>query len=98
MAVLCKVGRPYQVADIDMAEDPILPWYDDFCDACASITYRDMMVASRTLGISWRTIYRWKEGITFPARIELAQMLIRWVKAGKPLKSVTQVEAATGVI
>jgi len=86
------------MADIDMSNDPVMEWYDEFCDAMAQLTYPDMRAVARTLGITGRTIQNWKEGRTFPAKIQVALLVVSWVKNGKPRKLVTQTSAASGMI
>jgi len=92
------MGRPYYMADIDMANDPVMEWYDDFCDALDQLTYPDMRAVARTLGITRKTMQNWKEGRTFPAKMQVALMIVRWVNAGKPRKLVTQSQAAAGMM
>lgn len=98
MAVSSRVGRPYQVADIDLVHDPDLELYDRFFSACSDLRYSDTVVLARTLGIQVRTIRNWKAGATFPPRKGVATLVIVWVKNGKPRKIVTQAGAAMGVI
>lgn len=94
MAVSCKVGRPYHVADIDFNSDPDQELYDDFYKACADLHYFDTVVLSRALGVSVVTVRLWKAGKTFPMRRGMAFQIIDWVNKGKPQKTITQAEAA----
>jgi hypothetical protein len=98
MALSTRVGRPYQVADIDLVHDPDLELYDKFFSACSVLRYSDTVVLARTLGIQVRTIRNWKAGTTFPPRKGMAHLVIMWVASGKPRKIITQAGAAMGVI
>jgi len=97
MAASAKVGRPYHVADIDFSNDPDQDLYDEFYTACRGLRYFDTVVLGRALGVSLVTIRLWKAGKTFPQRRGTAMLVISWVKAGKPQRTVTQAEAATSM-
>ena len=94
MAVSSKVGRPYHVADIDFRHDPDQELYDEFYQACRTLTYCDMRLLGKAFGVHWITVWRWKAGQVFPMRKGIARQLIDWVVNGKPQKTVTQAEAA----
>jgi hypothetical protein len=98
MGLSGKVGRPYQVADIDLTHDPDLDLYDQFYSACAELTYPDQRALARALGFEERTIRNWRAGNTFPPRKGIATMVILWVSNGKPKKLVTQAGAAAGIM
>ncbi len=98
MAGSGKVGRPYQVADIDFADDPDLELYDRFYEACSGLRYSDTVVLARTFGFEERTIRNWKAGFTFPPKTMIATKVILWVKNGKPRKIITQAGASAGVL
>lgn len=97
MAVSCKVGRPYHVADIDFSQDPDQDLYDEFYKACSELHYMDTLVLSRALGVSIVTVRLWKAGKSFPMRRGMAFLVIEWVKKGKPQKTITQAEAANTI-
>ena len=92
------MGRPYQVADIDMIKDPDLELYDQFYAACLQLRYSDTVALSRTLGVGIRTVRNWKAGVTFPTRRGIATLVIFWVTNGKPRRVITQARAAAGVL
>jgi len=96
MAVSSKVGRPYRVPDIDLRYDPNQELYDRFYEACRTLSYSDMKLLGRFFGLNWITIWRWKAGKTFPTQT-IASQVILWVSTGKPLKTVTQAEAANSM-
>lgn len=88
MAVICsRAGRPCFVAEIDFGNDLQLAFRDRFRNACSGFRYRDIVAVSRACGVSARTVENWKYGITFPQK-DIAQQIIDWVKAGKPMKQV----------
>lgn len=93
-----KVGRPYQVAALDLAKDPAQELYDRFYQACAALRYSDTVVLSRALGLHERSIRRWQYGENFPKRDATAMLIIRWVDNGKPRKVITQAGATRGMI
>jgi hypothetical protein len=97
MAVSCKVGRPYHVADIPFGKDPTQELYDKFYAACRELCYFDTVVLSRALGVSLVTIRLWKAGKRFPGREATARLVIDWVDRGKPQRIVTQAEAAASM-
>jgi hypothetical protein len=97
MAVSCKVGRPYHVADIDFRHDPDQELYDRFYEACRDLSYFDTVLLGRALGVALNTIRLWKAGQTFPARRGIAQQVIDWVTRGKPEKVITQAERAKAI-
>lgn len=97
MAVSCKVGRPYHVADIPFGKDSSQELYDRFYTACRELHYFDTVVLSRTLGVSLVTIRLWKAGKKFPGREATARLVIDWIEAGKPTKTITQAEAAASI-
>lgn len=94
MAVSYKVGRPYQMADIDFTKDPDQELYDSFYAACDKLHYFDTVVLSRALGVHVVTVRRWKAHQTFPPGRGIAQQIIDWVNMGKPRKVVTRVQAS----
>jgi len=98
MALGSKVGRPYQVADIEMVHDPDLVLYDQFYDACSQLRYSDTVALARAFGIGVRTVRNWKAGATFPTRRGIASLVIIWVTNGKPRKLVTQAGAAASML
>jgi hypothetical protein len=98
MAVSCKVGRPYHIADIDFRHDPDQELYDRFYGACAQLHYFDTVLLSRALGVSLVTIRLWKAKQTFPARRGTAQQVITWVNNGKPERVIKQSGIATGMV
>ena len=98
MAISGKVGRPYHMADIDLAYDPDLELYDRFYAACEQLCYFDTVLLSRALGVCLVTIRLWKAKKTFPARRGMAQQVINWVNNGKPERTITQAENADGML
>ncbi|MCK4714689.1 MAG: hypothetical protein KAT35_03880 [Candidatus Aenigmarchaeota archaeon] len=98
MAVSGKVGRPYQVADINFVDDPDLELYERFYEACSDLCYSDTVVLARTFGFQERTIRNWKAGFTFPPKTMIATKVILWVKNGKPRRVITQASASAGVL
>lgn len=93
MAVSYRVGRPYQMADIDFTEDPDQKLYDEFYAACDQLHYFDTVVLARTLGIHVVTVRRWKAHKTFPPGRSTAQRIIDWVNMGKPRKLIPRSQA-----
>lgn len=88
MAVIySKAGRPCFVADIDFSNDRELALRDAFHEACSKFCYRDIMALSRAMRVTPNTVETWKYGIYFPRR-DVAQQVIDWVNAGKPMKQV----------
>ena len=86
MAVSCsRAGRPCFVADIDFSNDEELARRDAFHKACKDFRYRDIAALGRMYGVTARTVENWKYGLTFP-RKDIAQQIIGWVNAGKPMK------------
>jgi hypothetical protein len=90
MAVSCKVGRPYHVADICFSEDPDLDLYDQFYRVCRSLTYFETVILARALKVDIRTVRRWQSGQNFPVRRGRAVLIIGWVSRGKPQKIISQ--------
>lgn len=93
MAVSCKAGRPYHIADIPFGEDSSQELYDNFYAICRELHYFDTVLLSRALGVSLVTIRLWKAGKRFPGREATARLVIAWVNGGKPQKTITQAEA-----
>lgn len=86
MAVSCsRAGRPCFVADIDFSNDEELARRDAFHNACRGFCYRDIAALSRACKVSMTTVENWKYGLTFPQK-DIAQQVIDWVNAGKPMK------------
>ena len=98
MAVRCKAGRPYHVADISFSNDPDTELYEKFYAACRNLSYFEMAVLARALKVDARTVRRWRSGRYFPSRRGLAILVIRWVDRGKPQRTITQAELASGAI
>lgn len=98
MAISCKVGRPYHVADICFSKDPDQDLYDQFYRACRNLTYSETVVLARALKVDVRTVRRWQEGKSFPVRRGRAVLIIGWVDSGKPQKRITQAELAAGML
>ena len=80
-----KAGRPCFVAVIDFSNDRELALRDAFHKACGSFNYRDVMALSRALHVAPITVRTWKYGLRFP-RKDIAQEVIDWVRADKPMK------------
>ena len=87
-------GRPRYVADYITNRDLALPLYYEFYEACDMLSYRQMLALSRLLGVSLRTVYRWKAHEDFPRHLNMALTVIDWTKLGKPIKLETQAEIA----
>ena len=86
MAVACsRAGRPCFVADIDLSNDKEMVLRDAFHNACSDLRYRDIMALSRALKVAPITVETWKYSLRFPRR-DIAQQVIDWVEAGKPMK------------
>jgi len=86
MAVTCsRAGRPCFIADIDPSNDEQLALRDVFHNACKGFCYRDIAGLARMYGVTTRTVDNWKYGLTYP-RKDIAQQIINWVEAGKPMK------------
>jgi hypothetical protein len=58
---------------------------EEFYGVCATFRYPEIMAVSRALGISDRTIRRWKYQESFP-RWDIAIDVIEWVRMGKPVE------------
>lgn len=97
MAVNCKVGRPYHVADIPFGKDPDRELYDQFYKACRKLSYFETVLLARACHVDVRTVRRWQSGRYYPARRGTAILVISWVDRGKPQKVVTQEELAEGM-
>lgn len=97
MAVSCKVGRPFHIADICFSDDPDRGLYDQFYRACRSLTYFETVTLARALKVDVRTVRRWQSGKYFPARRGTAILIINWVNRGKPQKMITQAELAAAM-
>ena len=80
-----KAGRPCYVAVIDFRNDRELALRDAFHKVCSSFNYRDKMALSRALHVAPITVETWKYGLRFP-RKDIAQQVMDWVNAGKPMK------------
>lgn len=80
-----KAGRPCFVADIDFSNDRELALRDAFHKVCSKFCYRDIMAISRAMNVTPNTVETWKYGLYFPRR-DIAQQIIDWDKAGKPMK------------
>jgi len=80
-----RAGRPCFVADIDPSNNEQLAIRDAFHNACKGFAYRDTAGLARMYGVTIRTVENWKYGSTFP-RKDIAQQIIDWVNAGKPMK------------
>jgi len=87
-------GRPRYVADYTWKNALVQSYYDEFYNACHTLTYREMVALSRLLGFSLRTIYRWKNDEDFPRHIEAVLVVLEWTKRGKPIRQETQAEVA----
>lgn len=88
MAVIySKAGRPCFVADIDFSNDLQLAFRDAFHKSCSDFKYREIVAVSRACGVTTTTVENWKYGLSFPQK-DIAQQIIDWVKAGKPMKQV----------
>jgi len=86
MAVTCsRAGRPRFVAEIDFSNDLQLAFRDEFRDVCSDFQYRETVAVSRACGVDIRTVRNWKYGLTFPQK-DIAQQIIDWVRAGKPMR------------
>lgn len=97
MAISCKVGRPYHVADICFGKDPDRELYDQFYRACRGLSYFETVLLARACRVDVRTVRRWQSGRYFPARRGTAVLVIGWVDRGKPQKIITQAELAAGM-
>ena len=91
-----KRGRPRYVADLNLAQDLALPYYEEFYAACRDLSYRDIIALARRLGCTPRSLYRWKHLEKCP-RFDTMLKVIEWTAAGKPIKleSQAQVHKAT---
>ena len=98
MAISCKVGRPYHVADINFRHDPDQDLYDTFYAACDQLHYFDTVLLSRALGVNIVTIRLWKAHKTFPSRRGMAYHVIDWVNRGKPEKIIKQAEITRSML
>lgn len=98
MAVSCsRAGRPCYVADIDFSDDLQLAFRDTFRDACSGFRYRDVVAVSRACGVCTTTVENWKYGLTFPQK-DIAQQIIDWVKAGKPMTQRRPFPVTAGMV
>lgn len=97
MAVSCRVGRPYRIADICFAKDPDRDLYDQFYRVCRGLSYSDTVILARSLKVTVRTVRRWQSGKYFPARRGTAVLVLGWVDRGKPQKTITQAELAAAM-
>ena len=82
-----KAGRPCFVAVLDFRNDRHLAFRDQFHKACSDFKYRDIVAVSRACGVCRGTVENWKYGLSFPHK-DIAQQIIDWVAAGKPMKLV----------
>ena len=98
MAVSCKAGRPYRVADISFAKDPDRELYNQFHEVCRSLSYYDTVIVARACRVDVRTVRRWQTGESFPGRRGTAVLVIDWVNRGKPRKEITQAELAASMV
>ena len=98
MAVNCKVGRPYHIADIDFRHDPDQELYDRFFEACRGLCYFETVVLAKALRVNVRTVRRWKEGRNFPTTRGTAMLVISWVNSGKPMKIISQAANSTAML
>lgn len=97
MAVSCKAGRPYHVADIDFGKDPDQDLYDQFYRACRTLSYSETVFLARACRVDVRSVRRWQSGKYFARRPGMAILVIDWVNNGKPQKMITQAEDAAGM-
>lgn len=98
MAVSCKVGRPYHIADICFGKDPDRELYDQFYRACRDLSYFETVILARACKVAVRTVRRWQSGKYFPARRGTAVLIIAWVNSGKPQKMITQEELSRAMV
>jgi len=86
MAIGCsRAGRPCFVADIDQSQDKVLAFQDEFYGACSDLRYGECMALSRAFNVSYLSVLKWKYRIRCP-RKDMAEDIIEWVRAGKPMK------------
>ena len=78
-------GRPCAVAQIPFSNDRKLQLLQEFYAVCATFRYRETVALSRALGITPRTVQKWKYQESFP-RWDIAVDVIEWVNLGKPIK------------
>ena len=78
-------GRPYFVATMPFQNHRKTELLDEFYTILATFRYREVMAVSRALGVSPRTIERWKYRETFP-RWDTALTVIEWHKQGRPVQ------------
>lgn len=97
MAISCKVGRPYHVADISFSHDPDRELYDRFYKVCRLLSYFETVMLARAVRVDVRTVRRWQSGRYFPARRGTAILIIGWADRGKPQRTITQEELAAGM-
>lgn len=82
-------GAPRYVAVIPFSIAEKQGLIQEFYDACSDFRYRDIMALSRALNLTPQTIQNYKYKTQFP-RWEIANDIIKWVKAGKPMERVSQ--------
>lgn len=85
-------GRPRYVADLNLAQDLALPYYEEFYAACREFSYRDIIALARRLGCTPRSLYRWKHVQECP-KFDTMLKVIAWTAAGKPIKLESQAQA-----
>lgn len=90
-------GRGQYQADIGCSTDLAQTYYNQFAQACHDLSYHDMNALSRALDLNIRTIYRWRDGKSFPALIDTMLAVLDWHKAGKPIIVRSQRELAASM-
>jgi hypothetical protein len=78
-------GRPYSVAEIPFQNARKVALLDEFYRICATFHYPEQMALSRALGVTDRTVRRWRYRESFP-RWDIAIDVIEWVNQGKPIR------------
>lgn len=77
-------GRPYLVATIPFQNQQKVALLDKFYTLLSSAKYQEIMQLSRGMGVTPRTVERWKYRESFP-RWDVALDVIAWYEQGKPV-------------
>lgn len=83
-SIFSRRGRPRLVAQTT-SKDLVLPYYDNFYDACEKLRYRDIMALSRALNVHSRTVEAWKYREKKPSFRKMLEVM-DWIQAGKPME------------
>lgn len=78
---------PRYIAELDFIHDASIALRDEFYTACAAFRYRETVALSRALNIHPRTVQSWRYKERMP-NWYIANLIIDWVKQGKPMRQV----------